>query len=384
MDPDSERQMYDGWRSGMLPRIGTFDAMFRGPQVGYAYYVGGWMIRFLRDRCGEAAIVKSLRLWGEDRPMEEVFREAFGMELAQFDAGFHEFTGKRVSAYRLRPNWALVLPKLRERAAKEPGDGETLLRIAYAHFARREFVDAAAWLDRARKALPLRSADLILLEAMLASQAGRKERAKALLEEFFAQGGEDYEARLQLAEFLTDPADEGRRAEMWMAAKRCFPVRAEGRGNPYSMLAAWHKQAGRPAEELKELEEQARILPTNLPLRMTLADRYIASGRGADAIRILEEALRVSLFDLRIHRMLVPLYRAAGSAEKARIAARSAVALLGEKVPAEAQADAWLDLADLLLEDGRRDEARAAYEEAKKRAEEAPRVKEFGKKFENP
>lgn len=384
MDPSMEMRMFDEWTSASLPAIGTFDAMFRTPDVGYAYYVGGWMLRFLRERAGEAALVKALRVWSKDRPMEEVFREAFGLELKNFDALFHEYVGQRVSAYRLQPDYARSLANLKARAAKHPDDGVTLLRIAFGHFSRNEFVDAGAYLERARRNLPPDDPDPKLLDAYLSLQAGRKERGRALLEEFFSLGGEGFAPRVRLAELLAGPGEEDRAAEMWKAAKRCFPVVAEGRSNPYSRLAAYYKERGMLEEALREKEEQSRVLPTHIPLRLELAQLYLERSRNADAVRVLEEALRVNLFDVRIHRILLPLYREGGEKEKALRAARCAVALLDEKTPDSVAADYWLDLCREHLEGGRREEARAALEEAKRRSEEAPRVAEYEERLRNP
>lgn len=378
---EMERQMFDALQTGTLPKIATFDAMFRTPQVGYAYYVGGWMLRFLKERSGEPGLVSALRLFGQDRPMDEVFRKAFGLELADFDTAFAAYTAERVGKYRLVPNWAIRLDALLAAAGEKPGDGPTLLKVAWAYHRLGRFVDAGAWLDRARRSGQEKVPEATLLEAFLAMRAQRADRARKLLEEFFAAGGEDHFARMAMANYLAaSPEDQERYVECLRRAKEDFPVKADG-NNPYSLLATWYTAKGMEADALREIEEQSRIDSTNVDLRLERARRYQALDRAPEAIAVLEEALWVNLFDLRIHQMLLPLYRAAGAGEKALRSARSAVALLDDKVPDEAAANLCIDLAEICLERGLREEAQAALEEAKRRDAESERVKAFEARF---
>ncbi|MGH7163018.1 MAG: tetratricopeptide repeat protein, partial [Planctomycetota bacterium] len=375
-----EKEMFDAYHTGTLPEVGTFDAMFRGPRVAYAYYVGGWMLRFLRERSGEAGIVKALRLYGEDRPMEAVFREAFGLELGAFDQAFHEFTGARVGKYRLMPDYGGVLASLRARVAEHPDDGEALLKVAWAYYQRGQNVDAGAFLERALAHLPQNDPAALLLQANLSLRAGRPERARPLLEAYFAAGGEDHHARMTMAGLHRQAGEEEKAVEALRKAKEDFPVRASGT-NPYALLRAYYQSKGLEAEALRELEEQAGILSQNIDLRLELAREYARLERRDDAIRALEEALAVTTFHPRVHKALLPLYKAAGRREEAIRSARCVVALLDDKVSDEAAADAWLDLAELCWEDGKREEARAALGEAQKNSEELPRLKELKERF---
>jgi tetratricopeptide (TPR) repeat protein len=126
------------------------------------------------------------------------------------------------------------------------------------------------------------------------------------------------------------------------------------------------------------LEAQARIESCSIPLRLQLAREYAALGRDADAIRALEEALGVTVFDRTVHVALLPLYRKTKATKKAVRAARCVVDLRSEEDTDEQAALAWLDLAEVLHEDGQADEAKGALGEAKRLVpkEDLERLKE--------
>ena len=114
------------------------------------------------------------------------------------------------------------------------------------------------------------------------------------------------------------------------------------------------------------LAEQVRIASRAIGLRLTLAREYAAGGRDKQAIRILEEANNVTVYNRPTHEALIPLYRAAGERKKAIRSARCLVALKAEQDSDEEVGLRWVLLAEVLLEDGRKDDAKAAVAEAEK------------------
>jgi tetratricopeptide (TPR) repeat protein len=361
-----ERQIFDAYMTGTLPKIATFDAMFRGPRVAYAYYVGGLMLKFLADRSREEGIAKALRLYGEDRPMREVFRDAFSIELEEFDTKFAEYVGERVKHYKRVPRYALLMEELREKVLKNPQDGDALLKLAWAFFQTREFVNAGARLEEALRHLKLEETPLaLLLSGHLARRAERPEKMREAYEAFFKAGGEDFEARMIMAAHYSTAGQEAEYIEALEKARAAWPVRVAGR-NPYTMLRSHHMAQGDRAAALKVLEEQTRIASRSVRLRLALAREYATRGRNKDAIRVLEEALRVTVFDRSLHEALLPFYRAAMERKKAIRTARCAVALRAEQDSDEDLGLRWLVLAEVFLEDGQRDEAKVALAEAEK------------------
>jgi len=384
MDARFERMLFDEYHTNRLPKIASFDAMFRTGRVAYAYHVGGLMLDFLQGRGGEAGIVKALRLYGEDRPMREVFRKAFDLELDEFDRLFREYVGKRVAKYQRVPVYARMMRTLRKQVLKDKTDGDSLLKLAWAHYQRKEFVDASHRFGQARKLGDVAKQPLaLLLEAHLRRQAGRHDDAREFYQAFLAAGGEDYDAHMIMASYHFQAQEEDAFVRSLEKAVAAWPLTVEGANNPYAMLRRHYLAKGRGDEALKILEQHARIASRSIPLRLQLAREYVARGQEKDAIRVLEEALGITVYERPVHAALLRLYRDAGARKKAVRAARCVVALQNEKDGEEEVANMYLDLAETLLEDGRAKEAEAALAEAKKRAtaEDLPRIAEIEKKL---
>lgn len=379
MEDGYERQVYDAWHTGTLPKIGTFDAVFRTERVGFAYYLGGLMLHYLQSVRGEEGIVKALRLYGEDRPMEEVFEKAFGLKLDEFDAKFKDFLGERMKGFYRVPNYAVVFGALREKAITDGNDGENLLKLAWAHFFRNEYVEAGAKLQLARQKIDPNHPLSRLLEARLLQREGRADRARPLLDAFFAAGGEDFDARMFQAALLRR---EGKKEEFVAALEKAasaWPMSSL----PLEDLRRYYTAEGRADDALRMLEQEARLASTSIPIRLQLAKEYAARGRDNDAIRALEEATNITPFVREVHVAALPLYRKAGERKKAVRAARCLVALRAEQDSDEETADRWLSLSEALLEDGQPKEAETALKEAEKLApeEHAERRGEIRKKL---
>jgi len=360
MDDRYEREIHDAYETGTLPKIGTFDAVFRTPQVGLAYYLGGLMLQYLQSVAGEEGIVKALRLYGEDKPMEEVFDKAFGLKLEEFDAKFRDFLGARMKGWHRVPDFSVVFDALRERAITNPEDGENLLKLAWAHFERKEYVEAGAKLQLAREKIDPAHPLSRLLEVKLLERQGRADRAKPILDAFFAAGGEDFDARILEASFLRRDAKK----EAFVAALEKAAADWPTSSIPLEHLRRYYTAEGRAEESLKILEQEARLAPRSTSVRLQLAKEYASRGRDADALRALEESFNITPFLPEAHLAAIPLYRKTGDLKKAVRSARCLVALRGEQDTDEEMAGRWLTLAEVLLEDGQKQEAGTALKEA--------------------
>ncbi|MCZ6574257.1 MAG: tetratricopeptide repeat protein [Planctomycetota bacterium] len=380
LDMQLERELYDAYHAGDVPKIAKFDAMFRTNRVGFAYHVGGHMLEMLRQRSGEKGIVKALRLWGKDTPMREVFKEAFDLELEEFDRLFLEYVGARVSKWKLRPRYGRHMEAVQLDALNEVSNGEKLLKLAWAHYDRREVIDAGAWLDRASKQLPEDHTGVLLMRYRLELAGGRQDRAKSRLDQFFAAGGEEHQARLDQAQFLGRDGKEAEAIEAYKKAKEDWPLTV-GPSSPYHHLYQYYAKEGEPRKALAQLEEHAGIASRSIELKLKLARNYRLMKGRPEAIEVLEKALQISVYDARIHQALLPLYRAEGNTKKVIRSARFLVKLLPDDVGDEVALELWLDLAAALLEDGQQEEARAALREAQELDGEAPRLQELKKKL---
>ena len=187
------------------------------------------------------------------------------------------------------------------------------------------------------------------------------------------------DARMLMASLYAQ-TDQARFEAELKKAKAAWPLKITG-ANPYSLLRRLYLTQGKEADALKQLEEQAAIASKNIGMRLTLAREYMRAGRDKDAMRVLEEALGITVFDQRLLGGLLPLYRKNNMPKKAERIARARVALRNEKDGEETVGGRWLDLAEVLFEAGRAEEARNALNEAKKFLDDDPRAKALDAKL---
>jgi len=378
----NERELFNDYHTGKLPAIATFDAMFRSSRVSYAYYVGGLMLEFLRDRSGEKGIVAALRLYGKDRPMREVFKKSFDLELKQFDKLFAEHIKKRVANYHIVPDYRRARGELTKELSKNPANGETALKLAWAYFRGGRNIDAGAYLDRARNVLPKNNTRMLLLQARLAQRAGRAEPTRKLLQMFFDAGGNDYWAHLQMGAFLKADGETAAYVDRLKKAKAAWPLSVKG-NTPYSLLRRYYLENKMAPEALAELAAQARIASTDIDIRLKLAREYRLMNQPDNALAILDEALNLHTFDRRAHSSMFELAAEKKLWDRALRSGRALVRLLPDDADENDEAAAWLDLAEVAFDAGKREEAQKALNEVEKRDSDElkTRVEELKKKL---
>jgi tetratricopeptide (TPR) repeat protein len=348
---DMDRELYDRYRTGRLLKMADINGAFHGPDVMFAYAQGGLIADHLAETTGFAAVPKMLKLYGEDKTTEQVFREVLGLELADFDARFAAWVGKRVASWHLVPRFDdESKKKLEERTKTDPADAQAWADLARAHFQRNNSIDAGAALEKARSLKP-DLADVILLEGDMASRGGRKDVARERWEKFLAGGNDDVGARLGLAALELEAGKDSEAAIRHLeAAKRCFPSYL-GSKSPYLQLAKLYEGSGKPEKAIAELEQYAAIVGNPLGIdqgaysvREKLASWYEAKKADDALIRVSEEMIEISPFgadrgdppDLVLHKRLAKAYARKDRKEEAAREWRVQALLIG-KLPEEAR-----------------------------------------------
>ncbi|MCU0725217.1 MAG: tetratricopeptide repeat protein [Planctomycetes bacterium] len=287
---DMDRDLFDAWHSGEIPRIEDFNAEFRGPRVLFAYYLGGMMCEFIAGEFGFPKIVAMLRAYGEDRQTPEVLRSILGIDPEEYDRRFRAWVGKYVGEFRLTPRWSdRAMRAAREAVADDPRDLESLVRLAQGSLTRGNTVDAMSWLG---KALAVRPDDprLLLMRADLAFAGGRMEDARTRYAEFLGAGGDDLFARINMASILRKEGDRAGAIESLSAAKRCFPFYA-GPGNPWQELARLRLEMDDLEGAMLELGRYVKLANTDIMQRMELAGYHESRGDDERLAEVLTEVV---------------------------------------------------------------------------------------------
>jgi tetratricopeptide (TPR) repeat protein len=363
-----DRELYDRWHNGRLLKMADINGAFRSRDILFAYYQGGLIADYLSEARGFGVMPKILARFAKDVTTERVFREELGIELADFDAKFAEWVGKRVAGYEMVPRWDdKSLEQFEARTAKDPKDAEAWVRTAWALAQRGHSVDSD---DALAKALALAPGDpdVILLEGQRAARNKRFDVAKERYERFLATGRDDRECRLVLAKLALEEKRYPDAIAHFEAAKACFP-RDAGRGNPYLELAKLYQGEGKVEKATAEVEAYARVAPEDYEARRRLADTYKRNGDDASLLRVSEEMVEINPFgadrgeepDLHLHKDYADVLLRAGRKEEAARERKVQTLLLGlldeEDRKARGGVEAHLAYGELLLDLGRTEEA---------------------------
>jgi len=366
---DMDRDLFDRWRNDRLLKMAEINHAFRGPDVMFAYFQGGLIADFVTKEWGFEAVQQMLRRFADDVTTEKVFEEVLKLPLADFDAKFATYVGSLVQGYRLVPRWDEASKKAAQaRVEADPKDAEAWTRLAWAFHQRGVTIDASAALDKA-KALTPDAPDVVLLQAELARRAKRADLAQTHYERFLSLGGDDFGARIAMAQAALADRKSDRAIEHYEAAKRCFP-RYVGAGDPYRALAALYEGDGKSAAAMKELEAFADIAQEDFEVRTKLLAWYVAQQDDAGILRVCDEMVQITPFgaargkapNLEVHaRYAEALTRAGRKDEAARewkVQALLTDLLEGEEARVKGGGvTARLALVDLLLDLGRPAEA---------------------------
>ena len=366
---EMDRDLYDRWKNGRLLKMSEINHAFHGPDVMFAYFQGGLIADYLKEKRGFEAVTKMLRRYADDVPTEKLFPEILGVPLAKFDEEFSAWVGTRVSGWKLEPRWDDDSKKaFEERTKKDPKDAEAWIRLAWAHFQRGNGIDAGAALDTAKSLTP-DAPEVVLLQGSLAARGERKDVAKERYEAYLAAGNDDLAARLWLAKNALEGGKDSEAAvKHFEAAKACFPSLV-GAGSPYLSLAKLYTGAGKPEKAVLELEGYARIAHEDYEVRKKLAAWYVDKKDDVALMRVSDEMIQISPFgadrgkapDLDLHVRYAGALERAGKKEEAAREWRVQTLLI-DVLPEEARAkaggvEARLKLGVLYLELKRADEA---------------------------
>jgi tetratricopeptide (TPR) repeat protein len=364
-----EKQLHDRWRNGRLLKMSEINHAFRGPDVMFAYYQGGLIADYVTKEWGFQAIQKMLRRFADDVTTEKVFDEVLKTPLADFDRRFEAYVSTLVGDYKLVPRWDDESKTAFEvRTKANPADAEAWTRLGWALHQRGVSIDAGAAVDKA-KALAPDAPELVLLQGEIALRAKRLDVAKERFEKFLSLGGDDFGARVALAQIAMEERKSADAVRHYEAAASCFPRYSGKRSNPFLELSKLYEGEGNTAKSVEALSRYAENAPDDFEVRKTLLDWYVEKKDDAAVLATCRELVQINPFgatrkkrpDLEVHARYAEALTRAGRKEDAVREWRVQSVLVG-LLPEEDRAKAGgvtvrVTLADLLLELKRPEEA---------------------------
>ncbi|MGE3820603.1 MAG: tetratricopeptide repeat protein, partial [Isosphaeraceae bacterium] len=347
-------------RKGLL-NLDTINLGFIRPKEpeerSLAYCQSQLYAQYMRERFGPDALQKMLDAYRRGLTTDQAITSCFGVEKPDFEARYLEFLDRVVKTIRTRVADEKPLPFSRlERLVKEsPDDPDLNAKMAYEHFARRDYKEARPFADKALALKPHHPLASFVKAQMLVT-IGDEAEALALLRPALDpdQPNERVIGLLADLEMKAGRLDE---------AERLYEMARED--DPYhtkwiASLARVHIRQGDEAKLLADLARLAANDADNLDVRKALAQKHLAAGDAAASERWATECLYIDVYDPENHAALADALAAGKKHGEAVEEYRVALSL---KLKPLRAAQLKVKLAESLDAVGNRDEARKVLDE---------------------
>ncbi len=294
---DMEIQLHNALHNGKILKVLEFDAAFRTSRIGFAYYQGSLVSRWIEETRGIEAIRRMLALYGEDKDTREVLREALGMTPEAFDAGFLAFVKAYLAPMRRMPVYDDDSMARFNKALVDGKDvDEMRIRLAWGHYSRGRHVDMEAVL---KPLLDARHEDprIELLLGLRAAKGGRKKEARERFMKLRKAGFRDHVMEMLLVGLLGAAGRDDEAMELAVAATDSDPWDASA----WKQLARLQQAAGDTKGWSKSLRRLCNLVDTAVKPREELLEWAEKQGDRKAAQALLDELLAIVPMDPKLH-----------------------------------------------------------------------------------
>jgi len=300
---EEDPSLYAALQGGRIPPVDGFSRAFTHVDdvrdVMTAYYAASQIQVYLATAFGTAKVPEMLRLWGEGKPTEEVFRRALGITPAEFDLRLRAWLNRRLSRYEAQfvpDTRAPNLEVARAGAKKDPSDPQKQIDLALALAARRD-LDGADQAVSAALAENSIDPDAHFLRARILRARRDASGARQELIGMVRRGHDGYAVRMMLADLAVDAKNrDGARFEFHVA-HQFDPSMVE----PIQALYDLAHKDKREAEALDWLRMAARLDQHDRKTYRLLLEGLVAASQFAEARAVGESAMFVDVENHAVH-----------------------------------------------------------------------------------
>jgi tetratricopeptide (TPR) repeat protein len=340
-----------------------------------AYCQAQLYARYMLKRFGTDALIKMLMAYRSGLTTDRAIAACFQVQKADFEKGYLAFLDEEVKTIRTRVNEEkpVKFSQLERMVKEKPDDADLNARMAYEHFARRDYKEARPYADKALELSP---------NHPLASYV----KARLLL-----TIGDD-EAALAVIQPALDPKRPNERvidllAELEMKAGRLDESESlyemARKDDPYHTkwiagLARVHLRQKKAAKFLEDLAMIAANDADDIGVRKALAERHLAQGNAEAAEKWAADCLHIDVYDPAAHVLLADAKLALKKYPDAIDEYQTALELKAKKPN-----DVKVRLAKAQMGAGQRDQARATLEGVLKADPDHPDAKALSEELKN-
>jgi tetratricopeptide (TPR) repeat protein len=332
-----------------------------------AYCQAQLYARYMLKRFGDDALILMLNAYRRGLTTDRAIDACFHVSKADFEKGYLGYLDDVVKTIRTRVSEEkpVKFSQLERIVQEKPDDADLNARMAYEHFARRDYKEARPFADKALKLQahhPLAS----YVKARLLVTIGDSDAALELLRPALDPEKPNERVIDLLAELEMKAGRLEEAERLYELARKDDPAHTKW----IAGLARVHLRQKQPDKFLKDLEMIADNDADDIDVRKALAERYLTAGKPDRAAHWAQDCLYIDVYDPTNHVLLADALLAdkkfAGAAEEYETA-------LGLK-PKKPN-DLKVKLAKAEFGRGRRDDARKILDGIMKEDPDHPEAK---------
>jgi Tfp pilus assembly protein PilF len=321
----------------------------------------------MRKRFGEDAIPSMLAAYRRGLTTDKAIAACFQVEKADFEKGYLDFLDdviKTINA-RVENEEKLTFSEIERRLAARPDDPELNARMAYEHFARRDYKQARPFADKALKLQPHQPL-ASYVKARLFQAIGDEDTALQVLEPALDPKAPNERVVDLLAELTMKAGNLDKAEELYEVAHKGDPFHSKW----IAGLARVHLRQGDRPKLLADLALLAANDADDLDVRQRLATEHLARKEFDQAQKWATECLYIQVDDPTYHVLLADALAGLKQPDAAEVEYRTALDLKPKKPN-----DIRVKLARAQRDQGRPDEAKATLDAVLKADPEHPEAK---------
>jgi cellulose synthase operon protein C len=333
-----------------------------------AYCQAQLYARYMKNRFGDDALIKMLMAYRRGLTTDRAIADSFHVAKADFEKGYLAYLDEVLKTIRTRVSEEkpVKFSQLEREVKEKPDDPDLNARMAYEHFARRDYKEARPFADKALKLKPHHPLASYVKARLLLSIGDDESTALAILEPALDRKQPNERVIDLLAELEMKAGELDEAEKLYELARKDDPFHTKW----IAGLTRVHLRQKKTAQLLNDLAMIAANDADDIAVRKVLAERHLAAGDAGAAEKWANECLYIDVYDPTVH-VLIADAQAAGKKYREAIEEYQTALELKAKKPN----DLKVKLAQAQLGAGRRDAAKATLDGVLKADPEHPEAK---------
>jgi Tfp pilus assembly protein PilF len=332
-----------------------------------AYCQAQLYAQYMLKRFGDDALIKMLMAYRRGLTTDRAIAECFHVAKPDFEKGYMSYLDEVVKTIRTRVNEEkpVKFSQLERQFKEKPEDPDLNARMAYEHFARRDYKEARPFADKALELKPHHPL-ASFVKARLLLTIGDEDAALSIIEPALDPKHPNERVIELLAELKMKAGQLDDAETLYELARKDDPFHTKW----IAGLARVHLRQKNTVKFLNDLAMIAANDADDIAVRKALAERQLAQGDAAAAEKWAGECLYIDVYDPVAHVLLADAQAARKKFAEAIEEYKTALELKAKKPD-----DLKVKLAKAQLGLGQRDAAKATLDAILKRDPDHPEAK---------